>query len=69
MFNVLLCVCLQNLFVFVCFNYSYLNHNVSDYKKPSIEPGNQLCKGNWALLAHAPPNNSKAIIVKAVSFI
>ena len=33
----------------------------------SILPGNQECKGILALLAKAPPNNNRAIIVIAVS--
>ena len=32
----------------------------------SIEPGNQECNGILALLAKAPPNKDKAIIVIAV---
>ena len=35
----------------------------------SILPGNHECNGILALLAKAPPNNNKDIIVIAVSFM
>ena len=37
--------------------------------RASILPGNQVCKGNCADLAMAPPNNNNDIIVIAFSFI
>ena len=30
---------------------------------PSMASGSQTCKGNWALLPHAPSNSSKQIAV------
>ena len=44
----------------------YINTNIIKGKfiEPSIEPGNQLCKGIWADFAIAPVSNRIPIIVE-----